>query len=255
LRNTSVTSLCVKGDPAMAGESDARSPTRHRLVEQVYGAIFTEITEGRLAPNTRLIQDELADAYGVSRQPVQQALLLLRNHGIVRDAPRRGLVVAPLEASFVQNLYEVRGVLEGLTSLLAAERNPARARQEGPPLVAAGRAAVQTGSVAALIEADIAFHRFLGEIAANPIIVETAAPHFNHLRRIMGEVLREDEAMPARIWDEHAAILEAIAAGEAETADRLSRQHIARAATVFVDRLRAQEDAFAAEAKSRRVRR
>ncbi|MBK3425153.1 GntR family transcriptional regulator, partial [Methylobacterium ajmalii] len=111
----------------MAVETDARSLTRHRLVEQVYGAIFSEITEGRLAPNTRLIQDELAEAYGVSRQPVQQALLLLRNHGIVRDAPRRGLVVAPLEASFVQNLYEVRGVLEGLTARLAAERNPARA--------------------------------------------------------------------------------------------------------------------------------
>ncbi|OAS15990.1 GntR family transcriptional regulator [Methylobacterium platani] len=239
----------------MAVETDARQLTRHRLVEQVYGAIFSEITEGRLPPNTRLIQDELAEAYGVSRQPVQQALLLLRNHGIVRDAPRRGLVVAPLEAAFVQNLYEVRGVLEGLTSRLAAERNPARAGREGPPLVAAGRAAAQGGSVAELIEADIAFHRFLGKIAENPIVVETAAPHFNHLRRIMGEVLREDETMPARIWDEHAAILEAIAAGEAEVADRLSRQHIARAATIFVERLQAQEDAFAQEARSRRVRR
>src|SRR6185436_12696336 len=60
-----------------------------RLVEQVYEAILSEITEGKLPPNARLIQDELAVAYGVSRQPVQQALLLLRNQGFVRDAPRR----------------------------------------------------------------------------------------------------------------------------------------------------------------------
>ncbi|MFE1599042.1 GntR family transcriptional regulator [Methylobacterium sp. ID0610] len=235
---------------------ESRTPmTRHRLVEQVYDAIFNEITEGRLAPNARLIQDELAEAYGVSRQPVQQALLLLRNHGIVRDAPRRGLVVAPLEAGFVHNLYEVRGVLEGLTSRLAAERGAARAAREGPALIAAGRAAVESGTVSQLIAADIAFHRFLGEISGNPIIVETVAPHFNHLQRIMGEVLREDEAMPHRIWEEHAAILEAITAGDGARADRLSQEHIARAATVFVARLQAQEDASAAESRRRRVHR
>ncbi|MGY2047772.1 GntR family transcriptional regulator [Methylobacterium sp. JK268] len=240
----------------MAGGTQGRaSATRHRLVEQVYEAIFSEITEGRLAPNARLIQDELAEAYGVSRQPVQQALLLLRNHGIVRDAPRRGLVVAPLEASFVRNFYEVRGVLEGLTSRLAAERGAARAGREGPALIAAGREAAASPSVSRLIAADIAFHRFLGEISGNPIIVETVAPHFNHLQRIMGEVLREDEAMPRRIWDEHAAILEAVAAGEGERADRLSQQHIARAATVFVARLQAQEEATAEDSRRRLVRR
>ena len=242
--------------PAVASDAKSRaSVTRHRLVEQVYEAIFNEITEGRLAPGTRLIQDELAEAYGVSRQPVQQALLLLRNHGIVRDAPRRGLIVSPLEASFVHNFYEVRGVLEGLTSRLAAQRNPERARREGPPLIAAGRAAIASGSVSQLIAADIAFHRFLGEIADNPIIVETVTPHFNHLQRIMGEVLREDETMPGRIWEEHAAILEAVTAGDGDRADRLAQQHISRAATVFVARLRAQEDTSAEETRRRRVSR
>ena len=57
------------------------------LVEQVVNAIVSEIVEGELPANSRLIQDELARAYGVSRQPVQQALLLLRNRGLVREAP------------------------------------------------------------------------------------------------------------------------------------------------------------------------
>ena len=108
--------------------ADAAQP---RLVEQVYEAILSEITDGRLPPNTRLIQDALAAAYGVSRQPVQQALLLLRNHGLVRDAPRRGLIVSPLDVEFVRNLYEVRAVLEGLAARLAAEHGCERARAEG----------------------------------------------------------------------------------------------------------------------------
>src|SRR5215212_10664712 len=111
--------------------ADAAQP---RLVEQVYEAILSEIADGRLPPNTRLIQDDLAAAYGVSRQPVQQALLLLRNHGLVRDAPRRGLIVSPLDVDYVRNLYEVRAVLEGLAARLAAEHGPARAKMEGQAL-------------------------------------------------------------------------------------------------------------------------
>src|SRR6516162_1435514 len=97
------------------------------LVDQVVEAIVSEIVEGELPSNARLIQDELARAYGVSRQPVQQALLLLRSHGLVREARGRGLIVSPLDAVFVRNLYEVRSMLEGLAARLAAERGAERA--------------------------------------------------------------------------------------------------------------------------------
>ena len=86
------------------------------LVDKVYEAILSEISAGKLGRDARLIQEELAESLGVSRQPVQQALLLLKSHGILRDAPGRGLMVAPLEAEFVRNIYEVRGVLDGLAS-------------------------------------------------------------------------------------------------------------------------------------------
>ena len=65
--------------------------------------------DGELPSNSRLIQDELARAYGVSRQPVQQALLLLRDRGLVREAPGRGLIVSPLDVDFVRKLYEDPG--------------------------------------------------------------------------------------------------------------------------------------------------
>ena len=65
------------------------------LVEQVHEAILLEISVGKLTPGTRIIQEQIASELGVSRQPVQQALLLLRNQGLLRDAPGRGLIVAP----------------------------------------------------------------------------------------------------------------------------------------------------------------
>lgn len=229
--------------------------TQSRLVEQVYEAILSEITEGKLPPNSRLIQDELAEVYGVSRQPVQQALLLLRNHGLVRDAPRRGLVVSPLDVDFIRNLYELREVLEGLSCRKAAEQGSARARDEGPALIAAGREAVETGSVTKQIAADMAFHCFLYELSGNLLIGETTAPYWHYLRRVMGEVLRDDEKMPGSIWDEHAAILEAVVAGDADRAETLARQHISRAAKIFVARLQAFQETAMADRQRRSLKR
>ena len=224
------------------------------LVEQVVNAIVSEIVEGELPSNSRLIQDELARAYGVSRQPVQQALLLLRDRGLVREAPGRGLIVAPIDPDFVRKLYEVRGMLDGLAARLAAERGAERARVEGPAFLEGGRAAVESGSLNEQIEADIKFHAFVNELSENSLIGETTAPHWPYLRRVMGEVLRDDVQMPQIILGEHVAILDAIVAGDADCAEALSRDHTSRAAKIFVHRLEAQQ-AASEDVRQRRTRR
>ena len=81
---------------------------RPNLAEQVREAILGEIASGQLGAGERIIQEQIARTLGVSRQPVQQALLLLRNLGVLRDAPGRGLVVAPLEPDQVQHMYATR---------------------------------------------------------------------------------------------------------------------------------------------------
>jgi DNA-binding GntR family transcriptional regulator len=224
------------------------------LVEQVVNAIISEIVEGELPANARLIQDELAKAYGVSRQPVQQALLLLRDRGLVREAPGRGLIVSPLDVGFVRNLYEIRAVLDGLAARLAAERGADRAKTEGAAFLELGRAAVKSGSLHEQIEADMQFHGFLNELSGNPMIGETTAPHWPNLRRVMGEVLRDDVQMPQTILGEHVAILAAVIAGDGAAAETLSRSHITRAADIFVQRLQAHHEASEEQQRQRRTR-
>jgi DNA-binding GntR family transcriptional regulator len=225
------------------------------LVEQVVNAIVSEIVEGDLPSNSRLIQDELARAYGVSRQPVQQALLLLRDRGLVREAPGRGLIVSPIDPDFVRKLYEVRAMLDGLAARLAAERGAERAKIEGTAYLEEGRAAVASGSLHEQIEADMKFHAFINELSENSLISETTAPHWPYLRRVMGEVLRDDVQMPQIILGEHVAILDAIIVGDGDRAEALSRDHISRAAKIFVQRLRAQQAASEQEMLQRRTRR
>jgi DNA-binding GntR family transcriptional regulator len=205
------------------------------LVDQVYESILAEITEGKFGLDSRLIQEELAEALGVSRQPVQQALLLLRSRGLLRDAPGRGLMVAPLDPAHVRNLLEIRGVLDGLATAKVAETAAAIAKKEGPAYLARGRAAVKNRSIAQMTAADMEFHFFLYGLADNPLIGEICTPHWSYLRRVMGEVLRGQT--PDDIWDQHEAILQAIVSGDAVKAERVARHHISHASDVLAGRL------------------
>jgi DNA-binding GntR family transcriptional regulator len=245
----------IKASEESFGDHMAQVQQQQTLVEQVVNAIVSEIVDGELPSNARLIQDDLARAYGVSRQPVQQALLLLRDRGLVREAPGRGLIVSPLDAGFVRNLYQVRAMLDGLAARLAAEHGVERAKTEGARYLDAGLAAVKSGSLHEQIEADMQFHAFIDELSGNPLIGETTAPHWPYLRRVMGEVLRDDAQMPQTILQEHVAILDAIKAGNRDEAEALSRGHILRAANIFVQRLQAQQDASQEEQRLRRPRR
>jgi DNA-binding GntR family transcriptional regulator len=211
-----------------------------KLVEQVQEAILSDIAEGRLAAGERIIQEQIAQLLGVSRQPVQQALLLLRNQGVLRDAPGRGLIVAPLDLDHVQSMYEVRAVMEGLAFRKAAEVNAGRAREEGPRLIQAGRKAVKSKSVAAMIAADRKFHDFIYELSSNPLIAPTMEAQWIYTQRVMGEVLMRDER-PRDIWNQHEAMLAAVSEGHGTTAERLARQHVTQAANFMIARLRQQE--------------
>ncbi len=206
------------------------------LVEQVYEAILSRIASGQVGPDARLIQEEIAEVLGVSRQPVQQALLLLRNEGVLISAPGRGLMVAPLDSAKVRNVYEIRASLDALAAGKAARLQSQRAQDEGAAFIARGRDAVARQSISDMIAADMAFHHFIYELSGNPMIAETSAPHWTYLRCLMGAVLMQGEA-PRDIWAEHQAILDAVARGDAAEAERLSRAHVNHATGSLVSKL------------------
>lgn len=208
------------------------------LVEQVRGAILAEITGGRLAAGERVIQEQIAQALGVSRQPVQQALALLRDQGVLREAAGRGLLVAPLDPDEVQHMYELRAVIEGLAARRAAQTSAERAAKQGPAVIEAGRKAAAGGAVPRMVAADRRFHELLYELSGNPLVAPAMATHWTYTERVMAEVLQRDEK-PRDIWDQHAAVLQAIAAGDAERAEKLARAHITQAAQFMTARLRA----------------
>lgn len=205
---------------------------RTDFVESVYLVLVDAITDGSLAPGERITQEEIADQLHVSRSPVLQALRLLKKDGFIEDAPGRGVQVTQLEPASVARLYEVRGALDALAARLAAQAR----RVIDPALIKRGRSAAQGTDLKAIIDADLAFHNAIYEASDNPLIADSAQRYWMHLRRVMGAVHRV-ATHRATIWDEHAAIAEAIAQGDVERAVALSDRHIADAKANLVSQL------------------
>lgn len=205
---------------------------RPDYVDEVYRVLLDAISDGSLAPGTRLTQEEIAEQFAVSRSPVLQALRLLKKDGLVQDAPGRGVLVAPLDIEWIGNLYEVRGALDALAARLAAQRGG----KIGSSLIAHGREASRGKDVKAMIDADIAFHSAVYQACGNPLIGESAHLHWVHLRRVMGAVLQSSAQRDA-IWQEHADIADAINARDTERAVQLTEQHTTRARGNLLERL------------------
>lgn len=207
-------------------------PLERPLTDRAYDAILDAICDGELPSGARVTQDELALKLNVSRQPIVQALALLKIQGFVQETGRRGLAVAPLEPDAIAHLYELRSALDGVAARGAARRASADARLWGPAIIAEGRAAAASGSVKRMIDADTRFHRLLYDLSGNPIIAETAALHWRHIRRLMGGYLQNYPAR-ASVWDEHAAILDAVMRGDPALAEARAQHHADGAAANF----------------------
>lgn len=202
------------------------------LAERVYRSLLDAISDGSLAPGQRITQEDIAQQLAVSRQPVLQALRLLKKDGFVVDAPGRGLQVAALDTEWIRKVYQVRGALDALAARLAA----ARRTRIDPRLIEQGRKAARGRNVMAMIDADLAFHAAIYAASENPLIEQSAQLHWRHLRRVMGAVLQQARQREA-VWDEHEAIARAIAAGDGNRAARLIEEHSLHASDNLGERL------------------
>lgn len=215
----------------------ASTPSR---TEQVYSAIRDNICDLTLEPGTHLVQEELAATLGVSRQPVQQAMQLLRNDGLVVESGGRGLVVAPIDPEAMEHHYQIRLALDQLAAGLVADRArddaafSARLRRDGYAILTRGEKALQGGSAVKAVKYDVAFHSFIYDMSGNPFIGPTAEAHWFFLRRIMVGVLLHAER-GSLVWSEHTEILSALVDGDAIRSVDLATRHVVGAKQSLVD--------------------
>jgi DNA-binding GntR family transcriptional regulator len=197
------------------------------LREQVLTELRRRIVDGEYAQGERLTETRLADDFGVSRNPVREALRVVEAEGFVQILPRRGAVVATLDETAVRDLFAVRQQLETLAAGLAAERATSEDVTSLRRLVEDANKATEAEDFDRVAELNSAFHRAVIEVSGNRWLhsISTAMYHHVHWVFRVGAAQRAPHSS-----EEHVRLVEAIAAGDPETATTAARLHVEAAA-------------------------
>lgn len=193
--------------------------------KDAYALILEAIDSGIYGPGDRLVESELAERFGVSRTPVREALQRLETQGLLsRDG--RSLIVASLDHTELAELYVVRAELEGLAAALAARHATPEEVRVLREFVEADRRLL--GDPAALSRANRRFHRQIHLASHNRFLVQ----QLEMVHRSMALLATTSFAVEGRDaagLEEHARIVEAIAAGDALAAEVAVKDHISKA--------------------------
>jgi DNA-binding GntR family transcriptional regulator len=209
-------------------------PRSESLVDGLREAILT----GRYAPGTRLVQDDLAAAFGVSRIPLREALRRLEGERLVVINPNRGAIVRPLAPKDVVDLYDLRIALESLALRRAAERFT-DLRESTKARHAQARAAIASRSLTALFRLDRDFHADLAAASDNPHLVAALGAQWSQIMRVMHAYFQAGD-YPPDTWEDHEAIAEAVAHGDAELAVQRLTKHLVDSRDQILATLRAK---------------
>lgn len=200
---------------------------------QVYESLRAAILRLDVAPGERLSERGLEATYGASRTPSRAALMRLESEGLVAREGR-GWIVSPIDLAEIHAISEMRAAVESagvryavaratndeveaLRGLLEASR-PATA--EGSDRSGADRGDEEQG-----VRAGTSFHVELARLSGNAVMVQSVGDSMTRLERTRWLEVRTPEAR-AQAWSDHLAIVEAIAARDAEMAAALVARHI-----------------------------
>lgn len=193
--------------------------------DAVYLDLKARILDLVLPPGQSLSEPELAIHYNVSRTPVREALIRLADEGLVQVMPKSGTNVSRIPLSLLPEAIIVRKALEEATSRLAAERATESGILALRARLAEQQELAESGQLEAFHLADEAFHAEIARIAGHPgiwTLVERAKMHVDRYRRLT----LPQEGRMNRVIREHAAVLDAIAASDAQAASNAMGRHV-----------------------------
>lgn len=208
--------------------SPTKKFSRQSLGEEIYSAIRRSILRGDMEPGQRLIEEKTAARFDASRTPVREAFLRLEREGLVERRAKGGFVVGGVEVREADEIMDMRAVLEGHAAARAAQRASADLIDRLEEMLLRYETAMKAGEVDRLVELNTQFHDLLYSASGSQrlkMMLEELRDYFYRFRRsILGM-----EGMDEQSHHDHVAMVDALAKGDSELAEKLVREHINRA--------------------------
>jgi len=224
-------------DGVLAGENAVLVPVdTDNLTDRAFEQLRAAITSKALEPGARLTEAGLAERLRVSKTPVREALLRLREIGLIEpDGRRGGRVVQPSRAAYA-DMYDVREALEVHSAMLAADRAEPAERSAIASAAESSYAGAKAGEPERFRAADSAFHESVARAAHSPRLLAQIRNCVD-LIAIVRERDFPGGGASIECAEAHVAIAGAIAAGDGESAAQLMRTHVRYVRDVTLDEM------------------
>ncbi|MBU1306020.1 MAG: GntR family transcriptional regulator [Alphaproteobacteria bacterium] len=206
-------------------EAAAKKPRKpSSLTEQVYARLRAEILRCSLKPGQEISEAELAERFEVSKTPVREALATLRQEGLVHTFPRRGYQVTPITFGDMNELFDLRTVLEAGAVEFACEQITAQEIERLRELAEVVYRQGESPSIDNFIAANRQFHLAIAAASRNKRLYDVLARQISELERFfyLGAQLRD---VSSETNAEHVEIVEALAARDRTRARGLMIRH------------------------------
>lgn len=195
------------------------------LGEVVFEYLRESILNGNLKPGERLMEIALADQLGVSRTPVREAIRKLEKESFVEMIPRKGAYVADLTAKDIIDVLEIRILLEGFASSLAAQRMSEEELMSLRETLEAFNDAVSRQDRQAMIDLDNTFHDKIFDATKNNKLIEIVKDLHDQFQRFRLTYFTEFDNYP-EIQKWHQKIYDAIRSSDVNAAKEAAEQHV-----------------------------
>ena len=208
------------------------------LGEQVYEAIRTAILNSELKPGQRLIEEQLAECLGASRTPIRQAFHKLEGDNLIDRLPKGGFTVKPISLRDIEEIIDLRSLLESYAARLAAESLDMDALRLLKRRNENFLAAISEGDHARLASMNTEFHEALYKLCRNRRLYQMLMDlhvHFYRYRIILLKV----EDMAHTSYQDHLEMIEAMEARDADRTEDVVRKHILKGKEVILEVVRA----------------
>ncbi len=199
-----------------------------KAAQKAYSLVRKRILSGEYTPSLRITEQEIADASGVSRTPVREALQRLQNEGFVRVATNQGAVVVDWNDEHTNDVFELRALLEPYGAARAATRSSPEGIEQLRSLAISQYEESQRrrpGYRERIGDLNSRFHRLLHEFADSPRL-SMLMPMLIEAPLVMRTFTKYDEAELLRSASHHLEIVSALEARDADWAAAVMRSHI-----------------------------
>lgn len=195
------------------------------LDEHVYQRVFDAILEQRLAPDTRLNEEELSQIFSVSRTVIRKALTRLSHDGVLEIRKNKGTRLASVTPREARSVFEARRVTEAAIVRLACRKFTPEDADSLLGLIEQELAAQSAGDNGKALRLSGEFHFKIADIAANPLLANFARNLVSRISLIVAQF--ESQGAPlCKLLDEHRALVSAMEANEEDLAESLMLEHI-----------------------------